>query len=534
MKAVINARVSTKEQEETGYSLDSQEKLLKEYATQKGFSFGKPFRISESASGKVQRKTFNEMIEHTRKNEINVILCEKTDRLTRNLKDAYLINEWINESSSHEVHFVKENVILNKESKSNEKFIWNIKVSVAQYYIDNLSEEVRKGQKEKIAQGWYPSRPPLGYISTGDKGKRLHVIDTEKAPLIKKVFELYGTGIYSLEKVAQLIREEGLRSSNGNQLNKRRVYEILRNPYYSGRMQWNGKVYPAKHEAIISIELFERVQSLLSGKTTPKNSKIAYVYKGMIRCSSCGGVVTWEKHKGIWYGHCNYSHSGCKDRNWIKETEIDDRINSTIKKLTLNNPRITEWIRLSLLESHNDEVLLRKSKVEEITKNLKIISNKLDRLYDDRLSEIISTETYQRKAQELNEEKNRLNTELSNVSTKDLDYKQLSVEIFDLTQNLSAAYSRKSLDDKKKLLKLLCKSIEKVDSEIVLKLNPIFEILMTAVVQTNSSRIPEYSEKLDKILEPIDFGSTNAKGAELAPLCAIWRPRPDSNWRPPQ
>ena len=232
MKTVLFARVSSKEQEQEGYSLPAQEKLLTEYAERKNLEITKSFSISESASGRYQRKTFNEMLEYVTKNKIKVIVCEKVDRLTRNLKDAVSINEWIQEDPERQVHFVKENCVLSKESKSNEKFIWNIKVSVAQYYIDNLSEEVRKGQKEKIAQGWLPTKPPLGYKTIGEKGHKIHVIDEGTAPLIRKMFELYATGNYSLKALLEAMHKEGLRTREGRRLQKSRLHELLSHPFY--------------------------------------------------------------------------------------------------------------------------------------------------------------------------------------------------------------------------------------------------------------------------------------------------------------
>src|SRR3989344_7525225 len=106
-RAVLYCRVSSKEQEETGYSLDAQEKLLKEYSEKLGYMFttGDVFRISESASGKQIRKKFEEMLRYINKNNIDIILCEKIDRLTRNLKDAAIIDEWVHEKINREVHF---------------------------------------------------------------------------------------------------------------------------------------------------------------------------------------------------------------------------------------------------------------------------------------------------------------------------------------------------------------------------------------------------------------------------------------------
>ena len=143
-KAVVYARVSSKEQEETGYSLDAQEELLKTYAEkpQHQFDVVKKFRISESASGKTQRATFAEMIRYMDKNKVNVLICEKVDRLTRNFKDAIVIDEWLDKDEVRQVHLVKDALILHKNSKSQEKLNWGIRILFAKNYTDNLSEEV--------------------------------------------------------------------------------------------------------------------------------------------------------------------------------------------------------------------------------------------------------------------------------------------------------------------------------------------------------------------------------------------------------
>src|SRR5688572_25307692 len=115
-KAVLYCRVSSKEQADEGYSLEAQESLLKDYAQKNGFEVAKSFKISESASGKQIRKTFHEMVDYTGKNKVGIILCEKTDRLTRNPKDAVEINEWIEADPERQIHLVKESTILHKES----------------------------------------------------------------------------------------------------------------------------------------------------------------------------------------------------------------------------------------------------------------------------------------------------------------------------------------------------------------------------------------------------------------------------------
>ena len=176
MKAILFCRVSSKEQEETGYSLPAQEKFLREYGEKNNLEIEKVFAISESASGHTQRKTFNEMTKFIRENKIPAMVVETTDRLTRNFADVPTIDKWVMDEETNQIHLVKEGCILHRNSKSHEWFMWRVKVATAEYYVRLLSENVRKGQKEKIAQGWLPTRPPIGYKTEGEKGLKIHIL----------------------------------------------------------------------------------------------------------------------------------------------------------------------------------------------------------------------------------------------------------------------------------------------------------------------------------------------------------------------
>ena len=144
MKCVIYARVSSKEQEKEGFSIPSQLKLLRKYARDNQFQISEEYVDVETAK-QAGRTGFNKMLSYLRTNSsCNVVLVEKTDRLYRNLKDWVTVDE-----IDVEIHFVKENFVLTKDSKSSEKFLHGIKVLMAKNYIDNLSEEVKKGLTEK-------------------------------------------------------------------------------------------------------------------------------------------------------------------------------------------------------------------------------------------------------------------------------------------------------------------------------------------------------------------------------------------------
>src|SRR3954468_551932 len=262
-QAVIYARVSSKEQEKEGFSIPAQLKLLKEYAAANGFAVAQEYVDVETAK-QTGRAAFGEMVAYLKAHpSVRVMLVEKTDRLYRNLKDWVTVDEL-----DVEMHFPKEGVVLSRESRSSEKFMHGIKVLMAKNYIDNLSEEARKGMQEKAEQGIWPTKCPLGYRNVaGPDGKKIIAIDPEVAPIVSKLFEWYAHGDLSLKEVARKARDAGfIYRRTGASVPVSAVHSILRNRLYTGLFEWNGKLIQGRHQPLISVELWERVQGVLDGR----------------------------------------------------------------------------------------------------------------------------------------------------------------------------------------------------------------------------------------------------------------------------
>src|SRR4030081_3046283 len=205
-QGVIYARVSSKEQEKEGFSIPAQLKLLREYAAANSLAVAQEYVDVETAK-QTGRAAFGESVASLKSHpSVRVMLVEKTDRLYRNLKDWVTLDEL-----DVEMHFPKEGVVLSRESRSSEKFMHGIKVLMAKNYIDNLSEEARKGMQEKAEQGIWPTKSPLGYRNiTGPDGKKIIAVDPALSPIVAQMFEWYARGDISLKVAARKAHAAGL------------------------------------------------------------------------------------------------------------------------------------------------------------------------------------------------------------------------------------------------------------------------------------------------------------------------------------
>ena len=526
-KTLIFCRVSSREQEESGYSLPAQRKLLESYSNKLELKVIKVFSISESAGGNKQRKVFNEMLSYLDKNKIEVLVVEKTDRLSRNLKDAVAVNEWVAKSSNNQVHFVKENFVLSRDSKSNEKFIWNIKVTVAQLYIDNLSEEVKKGQKEKLAQGWLPTKPPLGYKSTGEEGRRRHTPDEITKPIIMEMFNTYATGCCSLLTLTDTINSK-LEPLIGKKLSRSMVHRYLTNPFYIGKNRWNGNVTQGSQETYIDKAVFDKVQEILTGRHAPKQQKHNFTFRKLIRCGECGGTITWEKKKGRNYGHCSH-YRNCKQKGTVKDYELEEKLIPAFKALKIDDQDLLSWVRKALKETHKTEVADYSKVLDTLNKREIKVKKRLSGLYTDKLDGVITENFYNEKNDEFQKERTLIATRRAELNIKDKGFYENAVAMYDVAQKADKAYASLSPDKKRGLLGVVFKNMRLTDGELTFEYNKNYKLLHEAVKVTNSSKVSRNNKLKEKILEQDDFAGVKANIKGFADTRTSWLGDRDSN-----
>jgi len=510
IKAIIYARVSSKEQEETGYSLESQIKLLKDYAEQKNFELKEIYRVTESASGKQIRKTFMEMIDFVIKENVSVILCEKIDRLTRNLKDASTANDWILDGQNREIHFVKENFIVSKNTKAHENLVWDMKVAVARFYTNNLSEEVKKGQKEKISQGWLPTKPPLGYKTIGDKGHKIHIIDENISPYIKKMFELYATGNYSTVSLRDKMYELGLRSRGGFKVVKSKIHKLLSNPFYCGKIFWNGKEYEGKHEPIISKDLFDVVKTKLTRRYGYSyQNRHEKEFKGKVFCNCCKKTVNWECQRGHWYGGCKQCKAPLSiNKKYIRQEDLEDPLLDKLVDISPKNQKVLEVLKKALKESHSEEIIYHETQVKNINAGLERIRQRLKTMYDDKLDGRIENDFYDEKVKEFTKEREILTESLKKVNSDNTEYYKIGFSIHQLSLKAKDIYlsQKATVEERRALLSYAFDKIYILNGIVTPEYSKPFIFLSKWMPKIN--KILEQSKKIEEIIiNKDDFAS---------------------------
>ena len=457
--AVILARVSSKAQEDEGYSLDSQLKLLTNYFENKSIPVVKVFKITETASKQQSRKVFHELLNYIQKNDVCHLGVEKTDRLTRNFRDALAIDDWLEADGQRMLHAVKENMLLHKEAKSDVKFMWNIHLAVAKKYTDNLREEAMKGWAEKLAQGWLPSVPPPGYMTITEGGKRIHVPDPATKTIMQHIFRLYLNPNHSITTINKEMAALGIRTRKGRPLSRSHTAQILHNPFYIGINRFDGKDYPGVQETIISKELFDQVQQkLCRGKASPY-IKHHPVFQGMICCSDCGGAVTWQLQKGRYYGGCQRKNSICKNNKLLREDMIEEIIIKQLQKLVCPSQEIISWVADSMRQEHRANVDNQERMVASIDIQLARLNRMDSELYDDKLAGEIPKEKYDIKHAQFEVQIDELETRKVDIAGTISQGLEKRLVILELAQKAATIYETRTPEQKRVIITKLFSKI---------------------------------------------------------------------------
>jgi site-specific DNA recombinase len=324
--AVRFDRVSSEDQRD-GFSLTAQQTMGERYACENYLRVVKSWSVDESASKEDDRKHFFEMLDFVKSNNVTHVIFDKIDRACRGMKSAVLIEEIINDNNVR-LHFVREHLIIDRNSPPQEKLRFSLGMILGKYYIDNLKTEINKGLQARREAGLWNSKAPFGYrnIRSGSSNRATVTPDEFTAPIVKELFQLYATGNYPYSELVGFVKAK----LADRVVTKRLMETILTNPFYYGHMKAGGAIIPGTHEALVPKHLWDACQKIKSLRAANHQSNrkgvIEKALMGFMKCGSCGRSVTGGSHKkasGKIYIHYFCSNKNCEEnRKATSEGEI--------------------------------------------------------------------------------------------------------------------------------------------------------------------------------------------------------------------
>jgi site-specific DNA recombinase len=448
--AVLYARVSSKEQEQ-GFSIPAQLKLLQQYAQSHALTIVQEFAISESAK-EAGRKHFAAMLAFLKENpNCRVVIVEKTDRLLRNLRDYVALDDLVEELPDLEVHLVKEGQVMrNREkAKSQDRLVQGMFALLARNYIDNMLEEIRKGQAVKAERGEYPGRAPLGYMH--DHATRSIVVDPKKGAAITDAFQLYATGSYSVFSLRKtLLATTGLRVS------KAHLHRLLQSRFYLGFFKWRGTEYHGIHPPLVDHSTFQRVQDVISGRNTNKckPNKLRFPFSGLMTCI-CESGITTERHKGRYdYYHCTFSH-GKHPFKYMRGEYVAERLGAVLKDIRMPQ-EFVDGIVNSIQTDYLAAEETRQEQVRRLTQQLAALRTRMERSYEDKLDGSIDEKFWSAKNNEWHAQEDELLVRLEALGQLSHCDPGLSArKILELAQHAHSLYLRQNDAERAQLLKIV-------------------------------------------------------------------------------
>jgi site-specific DNA recombinase len=478
---ILWARVSSSEQA-LGYSLDGQTDMLRKAAAERGIRVIREFKIHESGSRSERRKHFKEMVALATETKVGVILIFKIDRLARNYKDFYSLQELIEKGIG--ILVVNENRQYDLRSSSSDRFHFRVMGDVAQLEAEQIAERTVLGMKAKLSSGEIPWMATLGYRNAPDASdvtgrKRTIIIDDVAAPLVKQAFELYSTGEWTVSSLTEEMNRRGLRNKISHRpVTRRAVEELLKNHFYVGQFwdkkadRWREHSYPT----FITQDLFGKVQSRLKdarrNTTGYRSTWNRWPYKPLLRCGFCGAHITaYSPKAGQNYYDCaashvkRHGHKKCQDSVIFSAAKLEHMLGEAVSRLYIND-QIAERVRASLSTEHEARSRASERRLRHLQSEVVRLTAHLDISYQDMLDQRLTRERFEAAQVTTQSRITTAQDEIARLQVVNTDYQSQGSEILTLLKGVSAAWAAADADGRVNMLRVMVKQVHLLDHRI--------------------------------------------------------------------
>ena len=398
LRYVLYARKSSEGNERQVQSIDDQTHEMQRLAINYGLNIVAIESESKSAKSPYVRPVFEKVMKMIQSGKADAILCWSVDRLSRNAVDSGLISHLLQNEIIKEIRTYSRIYL-----PTDNALVLSVDTGSANQYVRDLSVNTKRGLNSKVEKGHYPGTPPAGYKN--DLLTQTIVIDEERAPLIREAFDMMLAGATINETMNYLndVREYRSikhRHSGNNQMIRTTLYNILRNPFYTGYFLWHGELKQGSHPPIISFKEQQIIINRLRKEPSPraKDDKIPLTYRGLMKCGECECLVTGEikykKGKAYTYYHCTHRKKNviCKQPA-ITEIELEDQVVSELGEYNIH-PQFLKWAEDALNELDESETKQSNQDIHLYSKDLEDVNNELKELLRMRTKGLIDDGEY--------------------------------------------------------------------------------------------------------------------------------------------
>ena len=440
-KFFLYARKSTDVEDKQVRSIEDQITELRAYAKTEGLNIVEEF--IEKQSAKIPgRPIFSEMTKRIEQGDANGILAWHPDRLARNSVDGGLLIFLLDSGKLAGLKFPT----FWCENTSQGKFMLNIAFGQSKYYVDSLAENTKRGLRQKVRRGEYPSLAPIGYLN--DPRTKTVIVNKKRASLIRKAFELYAQNNSRLEDISNFLAQHRIVSKGGKRFHRDRISFILSNPFYYGHFRYAGEIHEGKHQPVVSKKTFDKVQEVLKQRGKPKTKgKVEKPFVGLLHCDECGRMITAEIQKGHTYYRCTKKNITCS-QPYVREEELDRQLSSLLQKFSLR-PDWAAQMNKMLEKDKKESAQSATAFIQESETKVKTITVKLQRLLDGYLEQDIEREVYLEKKRNFMSEKKSLEEQIINFEQKRTGWLEPMEEWIKEARNLPKIAQESNLFSKK-------------------------------------------------------------------------------------
>jgi DNA invertase Pin-like site-specific DNA recombinase len=452
---IAYTRVSTVKQGE-GVSLEAQREAINTFAGRNNLIVIDWFEEKETAA-KRGRPVFDRVVQALQANHADGLIVHKIDRSARNFSDWARIGELVD--SGIDVHFAHEGLDLRSRGG---RLTADIQAVIAADYVRNLREECIKGMEGRLKQGLFPWAAPIGYLDKG--GGKAKVPDPERAPFVRQAFELYASGQYSFKSLLIEMQRRGFKSRQGKPITKGCLENMMSNPFYIGvvLLKRTGRRYQGRHEPLISKRLFDQVQALKANKQIKKSTLHNHPYRHLIQCGACGRSLIGERQKAHVYYRCHTT--GCSKTS-IREDALEQAFAQELLRWKLSpddqrrlEAKMSKWLKKRTAAADKGAIELQLANLDQ----------RMDRLTDALLDQLIDKPTFQQRQVSLEQECKTLEEELrkcGNIDTK----KATARKYLELSKSLVLSHGLANRAQKARLVKIAMSNCQLTGKKLYLQ-----------------------------------------------------------------